>query len=420
MLENKLFTEKDRNYFWTIMEKFTRRADKVQDEKIYAYYHYLFKNYSLRDLEYIFDYDFFKYPIDFAADMYYLFNQNLVNLIGETKIFKKEKTEELIARIFSTEENIILDQNYLIYVLKIYYISNGMMKYNYFTLKDEYKKELGDHYMQLLSKCDTKYRRYGLYLLYIFFFFYLNTDLSIMKSSLEKMALCSKEFMSTDKSTNTHKGKIIFQTIEKEFQGYIPSVDFLALCDMVVDILKKENDSNDTNKMVYLQAVNQIYKGQKHFNLMKYSNQEIFDCLFKVFTVIKNDEHKKNFAGIFLSYFNNLSDDENKQFIEKYQKYIFEDVKPEEEDKNKYNYIIILMTQLMRFKIRLPDYMQKFIIKLKIVNKKDNNKLKKIIIDALKLAMKYYQGSYIYMKENISEECKNVLEEMTKEKSYFV
>ena len=121
-----------------------------------------------------------------------------------------------------------------------------------------------------------------------------------------------------------------------------------------------------------------------------------------------------------MSYFNNLTDDENKQFIEKYQKYIFEDVKTEEEDKNKYNYIILLMTQLMRFKIRLPDYMQEFIIKLKIVNKKSNNKLKKIIVDALKLAMKYYQGSYIYMKENISEECKNVLEEMTKEKSYFV
>ena len=420
MIENKLFGEKDRNYFWTIMEKFTRRADKVEDEKIYAYFHYLFKNYSLRDLEYIFDYDFFKYPIDFAADMYYLFHQNLVSLIGETKIFKKEKTEELIARIFSTEENIILDQNYLIYVLKIYYITNGMMKYNYFTFNDEFKKELGDHYIQLLSKCDTKYRRYGLFLLYTFFFLYLNNDLSIMKSSLEKMALCSKEFMSTDKSTNTNKGKKIFQTIEQEFQGYIPSVDFPALCDMVIDILKKENDSNDTYKMVYLQTINQIYKGQKHFNLFKYSNQEIFDCLFKVFTAIKNEEHKKNFAGIFLSYFNNLTDDENKQFIEKYQKYIFEDVKTEEEDKNKYNYIILLMTQLMRFKIRLPDYMQEFIIKLKIVNKKDNNKLKKIIIDALKLAMKYYQGSYIYMKENISEECKNVLEEMTKEKSYFV
>ena len=183
---------------------------------------------------------------------------------------------------------------------------------------------------------------------------------------------------------------------------------------------QKENDSNDTYKMLYLQAVNQIYKGQKHLNLNKYSNEVIFDCLFKVFTNIKNDEHKKNFAGVFLSYYNNLSDDENKKFIEKYQKYIFEDVKKEEEDENKYNYIIILMTQLMRFKIRLPDYLQEFIIKLKIVNKKDNNRLKKIIVDALKLVMKYNQGSYIYMKENISEECKTVLEEMTKEKTYFV
>ena len=34
--------------------------------------------------------------------------------------------------------------------------------------------------------------------------------------------------------------------------------------------------------------------------------------------------------------------------------------------------------------------------------------------------MEYYRGSYIFMKENISEECKNVLEEMTKEKSYFI
>ena len=136
--------------------------------------------------------------------------------------------------------------------------------------------------------------------------------------------------------------------------------------------------------------------------------------------MIKNEELQKNFSGIFLSYFNRLSDEENKQFIEKYQKFIFEDVKPEEEDINKYNYIRILMNQLLRFKIRLPEYMQEFIIKLKIVNKKDNNKLKKIIVDALKLAMKYYQGSYIYMKVNISEECKNVLEEMTKEKSYFV
>ena len=420
MLENQLFGEKERNEFWTIMEKFTRRIDKVQDEKIYAYYHYLFKNYSLRDLEYIFDYDFFKYPIDFAADMYYLFNKNLVFLIKETKIFKKEKTEELIARIFSTEENIILDQNYLVYVLKIYYTTNKMMNYNAYKFKDEYTEELCKHYLEILEKSDTKYRRYGLFLIYAFFFVLLNNDLTIMKKSLQKMSLCANEFMSADKTTQADKGKNIIQSLKLDFKRFMNPVDFPALCDMIVEILKKENDSNDTNKLVYLQTINQIYKGQKHLDVFKYSNQEIFDCLFKVFTIIKNEELKKNFAGIFLSYFNGLSDEENKLFIEKYQKYIFEDVKKEDEDPNKYNYIYILMTQLLRFKIKLPVYMQEFIIKLKIVNKKNNNKLKKIIVDALKLAMKYYQGSYIYMKENISEECKNVLEEMTKEKSYFV
>ena len=420
MLNQKLFGIKEKNELWTLMEKFTRRIDKVEDEKIYAFFHYIFKNYALCDLEFIFDYDYFKYPLDFVADMYYLFHINLVNLIKDTKIFRKKETEELIAKIFSTEENIILDQNYLIYIFKIYYTTNGMMNYNYYYFKDEYTQELCQHYMKILSESDTKYRRYSLYILYVFFFIFLNNDLNIMKSSLQKISLCINEFMSVDQSAKTDKGKNMLLNIEKEFQRFNKIIDFPKSCDMVVDILQKENDLRDTNKRIYLRAINVIYKTQQHLSIFKYSNQQIFDGLFKVFIMIKNEELQKNFSGIFLSYFNRLSDEENKQFIEKYQKFIFEDVKPEEEDINKYNYIRILMNQLLRFKIRLPEYMQEFIIKLKIVNKKDNNKLKKIIVDALKLAMKYYQGSYIYMKVNISEECKNVLEEMTKEKSYFV
>ena len=415
MLSEKLFGIKERDELWSIMNKFTMRIDKVQDEKIYAFFHYIFKNYSLRDIEFIFDYDYFKYPIDLTADMYYLFHKNLTNVISETKIFPKEKTEELVKKIFSTEENIILDQTYLIYVLKIYFLTNNMLKFNYDYFRDDYEEGLCKYYMEILSNCDTKYRRFGLYVIYVYFFSFLNNDLSIIKSTLQKMSLCIKEFTSSDSSKND-KGKGILNNIQIEFGRFNNTLDIPALCDTITEILKKENDSNDTNKIIYLGAINKIYKGQKHLNLFKYSNKEIFDCFFKVFTAIKNDELKKNFSGIFLTYFNDLSEEENKKFVEKYQKYIFEDV----EDENKYNYIIILMNQLLRFKIRFPDYIQDFIIKLKVVNKKDNNKLKKIIVDALKLAMKYYQGSYIYMKENISEECKNVLEEMTKEKSYFV
>ena len=131
------------------------------------------------------------------------------------------------------------------------------------------------------------------------------------------------------------------------------------------------------------------------------------------------DKLQNYFVSIFLDYFNSLTEEENKKFIEKYQKFLFDDINKEEEQ-IKYNYIKILMVQLMRFKIKLPDYMQEFIIKLKIVNRKDNDKLKKIIIDSLKSAMNNYQSSYTFMKENISEECKDILEEMTREKSYFI
>ena len=416
MLENDLFKETDRNDLWEILNKFTKRVDKIVDERIYAFFNYIFNNYALKDLEFIFNYDFYKYPIDFVADMYFLYHQDLPNLINETKMFINSKTEELLKRIFSTEENIILDLNYLVYVLKMHYTTNGLLKYNYYLFTTEYTDKIYEHFLGLVEKSDTKQRRYALYTIFTFFFDYLSNNLPLLKATLQKMGLCINEFMGSEK--NNRSGKKIMQNLEKSFRCFTGDIHFPSLCNEIVDILIKENDFNDTNKSIYLKVVNTVYKFQKHLNLYKYSSNEIFDSLFKVFSSIKNEELKKNFSSIFLSYFNDLSEEENKKFIEKYEKYIFENI--ENEDKNKYNYIYILMNQLLRFKIRIPQYMQDFIIKLKNINKNENNKLKKIIIDALKQARNYYQGSYIFMKENISQECKEVLEEMTREKAYFV
>ena len=420
MFDNNLFTENDRNDLWAIMDRFTRRVDKIADERIYAFFNYLFNNYALKDLEFIFQYDFYKYPVDFVGDMYFLYHQDLPNLRNDTKMFINSKTEELLTKIFSTSENIILDLNYLVYILKIYYTTNGILNYNYNIFTSEFTDKLYDHFMGIAEKCDTNYRRYALSTIYNFFFDYLNNNLELLKATIPKMGLCINEFNISGKTTMSDKSKKILTSLELSFRSFTGNIHFPSLCDAIVDILNKENDRNDTNKLLYLQVVNLIYKGQKHLNIFKYSSQEIFDSLFKVFSIIKNEELKKNFSSIFLAYFNDLTEEENIKFIEKYEKYIFESVNEKNEDKNKYNYIYILMNQLLRFKIRMPKYMQEFIIKLKSVNKSENDKLKKIIIDSLKRAMNYYHGSYIYMKENISEECKEVLEEMTREKAYFV
>ena len=421
MFDNNLFKENDRKDLWDIMNRFTRRVDKIVDEKIYASFNYLFSNYALKDLEFIFNYDFYKFPIDFVGDIYFLYHQDLPNLRNDAKMFINSKTEELLTKIFSTSENIILDLNYLVYVIRMYYTTNGILNYNYYTFINEFTDKLDEHFIGIVEKCDTNYRRYALSTIYNFFFDYLNNNLEILKITLPKMGLCINEFNnSSDKTTMSDKSKKILTSLELSFRSFTGYIHFPSLCDVIVDILNKENDRNDTNKSLYLQVVNNIYKYQKHLNIFKYSSQELFDNLFKVFSAIKNEELKKNFSSIFLTYFNDLTEEENIKFIEKYEKYIYENNNEENEDKNKYNYIYILMNQLLRFKIRIPKYMQEFIVKLKSVNKSENDKLKKIIIDSLKKAMNYYHGSYIFMKENLTEECKEVLEEMTKDKTYFV
>ena len=142
MFDNNLFTENDRNDLWAIMDRFTRRVDKIADERIYAFFNYLFNNYALKDLEFIFQYDFYKYPVDFVGDMYFLYHQDLPNLRNDTKMFINSKTEELLTKIFSTSENIILDLNYLVYVLKIYYTTNGILNYNYNIFTSEFTDKL--------------------------------------------------------------------------------------------------------------------------------------------------------------------------------------------------------------------------------------------------------------------------------------
>ena len=67
------------------------------------------------------------------------------------------------------------------------------------------------------------------------------------------------------------------------------------------------------------------------------------------------------------------------------------------------------MSQLLRFRMSLPDYIQSFIVSIKNIYKKKKS-VKSIIDSFLKIAMDNYHGTYIYMKVNISPECKDTLE----------
>jgi hypothetical protein len=291
-------------------------------------------------------------------------------------------------------------------IIKLYYEMNNYLKYDYYSFEDKYTNDTINYFNELLSKDSSKRTRYNLYELYSYFFYCLNDDLTLFSSIMPKIALCINEFKTYDK---VDLGDNILHSMEGKFRNYNKQIDFKLLCDKVFEILKKEENQNDTNKLLYLQTINIVFNSQKHFNLNKYTSQEIFDCLYKVFSLIKNEDLKIKYASIFVSYFNDLSDEENNKFIKEYQEKILNS------DENN-NYIYILMSQLLRFRMDLPDCIQNLILSLKKISMK---KLKNIIVSFLKIAMDNYHGTYIYMKNNISPQCKDTLEEMTIEKSYF-
>ena len=410
MLNNNLFNDETKKEFWSIMSFYTNGTNKKEDEKIISFFNFIFSNCSYNDILIIFkDSNYAEYSIDFVSKLYNLYIQSFSKLKGEKSIFDKSKTNELINIIMSNDQNLILYINELKNIIKIYFEINGFLKYDYNSFEDIYTNDIINYMNELVLKDFSKRSRFTLYELYSHFFYCLNDDLKLFDSIMPKIALCINEFKTYDK---IDLGANILQTIEGKFKNYNKEIDFKVLCDKASNLIKKEENSNDSNKMLYLQIINIVYNSQKHFNMKKYSIKEIFDCLYKVFISIKSEELKIKFASVFVSYFNDLSDEENSKFIKEYQDNF---LKSEDND----NYIYLLMSQLLRFRMSLPEYIQSFIVSIKSIYKKKKS-VKSIIDSFLKIAMDSYHGTYIYMKTNISPECKDTLEDMTQEKSYFV
>jgi len=410
MINKNIFNEETKKEFWLVMNYYTNGVNKKNDEKIISFFNFIFTNCSLQNLIFIFkDSNYTEYSLDFVSKLYNLYLQSFSKYKNEQSIFNKDKTNELINKILSKDENMILYSNELKNIIKIYYEMNGYLKYDYNSFEDKYTQDTINYYKELLSKDFSKRSRYMLYEIFSYFFYCLNDELKLFNLIMPKIALCINEFKTNDK---IDLGTNILQTMEGKFKNYNKEINLKLLCENVYEILKKEENSNDSNKLLYLQTINIVFNNQKHFNLNKYTSKEIFEYLYKVFNSINNEDLKTKYATIFVSYFNDLPDEENNKFIKEYQEKV---VKTNDDN----NYIYLLMSQLLRFRMSLPEYIQSFIISLKKIYN-DKTSFRKIINSFLKIAMDNYHGTYIYMKNNLSPKCKDTLEEMTQEKSYFI
>lgn len=415
MLNKNIFTSETKKEFWEIMNLYTNGANKKGDEKIINFFKLLFNICSLEQILYIFDKNDIEFHIDFVSKLFDIYISNFSNLKAEKNIFDKNYIENIISKIFENDGNLILYASELKHIIKVYFQINNYLYYDYNLFEEKYnKKEIINFFINtFISKDFSKRSRYILYEIYISFFDCLNDttlndgDFTLFNLIMPKIALCANEF-------KEESGNKIIQNIEGKFRGFNTEINFALLCQKISSILKKEENLNDNNKLLYLQIVNIVYNSQK-FLYLKDNNKnsiedgDIFKNLLEVFDKIKNENVKIKFSFVFASLFNDFSEEENERFVKKYEKLI----------KYNDNNIYIIMSQLLRFRMSLPLYIQDFISELKNIYKQNESK-KSIINSFMKIAMDNYHGSYIYMKNNISQKCRDTLEEMTIEKSYFV
>ena len=407
MMNNNLFEIKAKVEFLEILNYYSNGSNKNEDGKIISYFTYLFQFCSLEKILYVFNE--VEFPFDFSVKLYNTYLIYFESLKPEKNIFDIKLTKDLINKIITNDSNIILYTNELKSLLRIYFIMNNYLWKDYSNFEEKYEKEKIINYFdkEFISNVFSKRSRYALYEIYSYFFNILNDGFSLFNLIIPKIALCVNEF-------KDDKGNNIITEIENKFKRFNSEINFEILCEKIAEILKNEENSNDANKLLYLQIVNIVYNSQKYFNFREKKSNSItenifFKNLFKVFENIKNENLKIKFSSIFASFFNDLTEKENENFIKNYEELI----------KTNENYLYILLSQLLRFRMNLPLYIQEFIIKLKDISKKYKDK-KSIIDTMVKIAMDNYHGSYIYMKNNISSKCKDILEEMTIEKSYFI
>ena len=175
--------------------------------------------------------------------------------------------------------------------------------------------------------------------------------------------------------------------------------------------------SNSKERMLLLLTVKSLYMSNMHYKLINsgHSNEEIYEELLKLMAGIKEDESlKDSFSDFFVVFYNNLSEEENKKIVEKFENCKDSNVSSEDS-------LHAMIGQLLRFKLELPEYIQKFIVELGKKYKKDpNSKEGKIIKNSLIKAMNYYHNAFLYMSQQLSEECKSTLKEISANTSYFI
>ena len=389
---------KDNKEIWSVLNLYTNGKNMKIDNFIEQYFRFLIKKMNINQAEILLkDYNLNQSHLLLILKIYSIINDSFDNNLKyfDNNILNKENVYTTINIVLDSNENIIKYKNFITSLLTLYLKLDGSFGFNEKTFENNFAfniiiitkilKEISDKGMK---KEDNSLK--------IFFFDIFDT---FYKQIIGNKEIFSNYLLCISQSFKENKvNEETIKNYETCFKRTINNINISNCINLLFENIKIESSTNE--KLIYLQAIRLIFLYNIHYQKENKEKEKILNDLISIIKLIKNEELKEQFSEIFVYYFNMLSDEENTKFIN------------ENKDKDDENLYVVL-SQLLRFRIDLPKYIQEYISSLK--SKREN----KIIKNYISKSMDRYHNGYLYMKTKLTSECKEVLEDTSRNNSYF-
>ena len=395
-LKSNLFI--DNKEIWNVLDLYSNGKNMKIDSFIEGLYDFLIQKMNINQAEILLkNYDLNKCHLSFILKIYTTLSNKFDNNLKyfDNQILPKENVHSIINLILDSNENIIKYKSNINSLLSLYLKLDGSFGFNENTFENNYSFN-NETITKVLKEINDKGMKKEDNSLKLFFFDIFD--------NFYKQIIGNKEVFANYLTCISHTFKEckvnseILKNYESCFKRTTNNINISNCINLLLDDIKADTTINE--KLIYLQAIRLIFSYNIHYFNENNDKEKILNGLISIIKLIKNEELKEQFSEIFVYYFNILSDEENNKFIQ--------------DNKDKDNeFLFVLLSQLLRFRIDLPKYIQEYIASLK--NKRDNKVVKNFITNA----MDRYHNGYLYMKTKLSPECKEILEDTSRNKNYF-
>lgn len=402
---------------------YSNGINNLNDGLVYSFYNVLTSTMTIDEINKVITPHLFEFNVSLTLriiaqlDEKFKYNSIYFDLNGVI-----DKTQNLIHEIMATEDKFVSNYSLILPAMSFYFIISKGIAFNDKTfeqIKNDYVFKEIDQIISStpISSINNENSSSKLILsIYSEFFIRFYNIVFYNSSTLLKFISLISKYISLE--TDQLKNDAELLKFNKTFNKVAFPCDSIQFIKLINSSLQKSTAPKE--KTLLLLAIKLLYLNNIHYQSInkKYKSDDVYILLLQSLSSLKEDETlKDSFSDFFVAFYNNLPENENVEIVSSNEHYVklYKENSISEED-----ILHALLGQLLRFKIELPDYIQKFIVEIgKKFKESPNQKEKKIIKKSITKVINHYHNGFLYMNEHLNQECKETLNEMSVNGSYF-